>query len=415
MVKLAAKLTFGQATADWQEGINPERLRRCRQERARGIMRKHGVAAMLEAIGPHIRYLTGVRGFDYQACRYVLFFAEHDPVLFEHSTFIDQGPEQAPWITEWRTARSWLTGAPGMAASQDEAQRFGADIHAELEKRGLVSELLALGGFDGIARDALAAAGIKNIVASQPIMLEARAIKNQDEINCLKMVAAIADGVWYRIWERLRPGMRDTELPGIASEAAYEFGAEFAVPGAWRTGPASFDRGYSNTSRILQVGDLVYGSVCGILYMGYGSCTYRTFIVGRQPNAREKSWYAKMRDRVDAVIDAIKPGKTTADAAQHFLPASTWGYTDESQVLASEIGHGTGIGSNNSYDMPIINRLWSLKHPQVFEEGMTMAVECREGESKVGGVRLENMILITRDGAEIIDHFPREEILVAPR
>ena len=84
------------------------------------------------------------------------------------------------------------------------------------------------------------------------------------------------------------------------------------------------------------------------------------------------------------------------------------------EVLASEVGHGIGLASGGSYDYPIINRAWSLEFPQVFEEGMCLAVESREGEQRVGGVRLENMLVITKDGAEIIDHFPREEILVAP-
>jgi Xaa-Pro aminopeptidase len=46
---------------------------------------------------------------------------------------------------------------------------------------------------------------------------------------------------------------------------------------------------------------------------------------------------------------------------------------------------------------------------------MTIAVECREGETRVGGVRLENMLVVTKNGAELMDYFPREEILVAPR
>ena len=78
-----------------------------------------------------------------------------------------------------------------------------------------------------------------------------------------------------------------------------------------------------------------------------------------------------MRDRIDAVIGEIKPGKTTADAAKHFPPASKWGYESEVEVLASEIGHGIGLGTSTGYDIPIINRLWSFDHPQVFEEGMT--------------------------------------------
>ena len=75
------------------------------------------------------------------------------------------------------------------------------------------------------------------------------------------------------------------------SAAGYEIGLEAAVPGGWRTGPTTFDRGPHATSRVIQFGDMVYGSYCGATYMGYGSCTYRTFIVGRKPTRKEKDWY----------------------------------------------------------------------------------------------------------------------------
>jgi len=111
------------------------------------------------------------------------------------------------------------------------------------------------------------------------------------------------------------------------------------------------------------------------------------------------------------VIDCIKPGATTADAAKHFPPATSWGYKEEAEVLTMEIGHGIGLFQ---YEYPIINRQWSLENPQVFEAGMIVAVEGREGDHRMGGVRLENMLVVTENGAEIIDHFPREEILQAP-
>ncbi len=415
MVRLASKLTFGGAAADWQERINMERMRQYRAERARKIMRKNGIPVLLEASTANIRYLTALRGFNYPMCRYVLFFAEGDPVMYEHDGYYHQMPDQAPWIKEWRPARSWLTGAPGLDACQDEAKQFAADIHRELESRGLLGEKLGLGGFDGIAREALTAAGIKNIVDTRATMLEARSIKNQDEISCLKMAAAIVDGVWFRVWESLKPGRKDTDLATVASAAGYEYGAETAVPGGWRTGPTTFDRGFHQSSRIIQVGDLVYGSLCGLTYMGYGTCTYRTFIVGRPPTDKEKDWYKRLLDRINSIIEEIKPGKTTADAAKHFPPAATWGYKEEVELLASEIGHGIGLGTSGGYDMPIINRLWSLKYPQVFEEGMTIAVEAREGETRIGGVRLEDMLVVTKDGAEIMERFPRDEIQVAPR
>ncbi len=416
MVRFASKVTFGAEIADWQERINTERMRQYRVERAQKIMRKHGMAAMLEATTAHIRYLTGLRGYDFPMVRYVLFFAEGDAVMFEHDGWYHQMPDQAPWIKEWRPARAWLTGAPGPDACRYEAKLFAADVRAELERRGLVGEKLGLGGFDGIAREALINAGIKNIVDCRAAMLEARCIKNQDEINCLKISSAIVEGVWHRVWEFLRPGVRDIEIGTEAITAGYQLGAELAVTGGWRTGPSTFDRGFHQATRLVQTGDLVYGSLCGLAYMGYRTCNYRTFIVGRDPNQKEKDWYKKVLDRVTAIIEEIKPGKTTADAAKHFPPASTWGYKDECEVLCSEIGHGIGMsGPGGNYDIPIINRQWSLEFPQPFEEGMTIAIECREGEHRVGGVRLENMVIVTKDGAEIFDHFPREQILVAPR
>ncbi|MDZ4247055.1 MAG: M24 family metallopeptidase, partial [Dehalococcoidia bacterium] len=93
----------------------------------------------------------------------------------------------------------------------------------------------------------------------------------------------------------------------------------------------------------------------------------------------------------------------------HFPLATSWGHQNEAQVLTIDIGHGIGL---STYELPIINRQWSLDHPQVFEPGMTIAVESMEQlKSGVGGVRLENMVVVTENGAEVIDHMPREKIM----
>ena len=75
MAQYSSKLTFGPETADWQKRFNPERMRTRRVARAQAIMKKHGVAALLEANHHNIRYLTALRGFVYPMCRYALFLA----------------------------------------------------------------------------------------------------------------------------------------------------------------------------------------------------------------------------------------------------------------------------------------------------------------------------------------------------
>jgi Xaa-Pro dipeptidase len=408
MAKMSSRLTFGTGMADWQERINVSRMRFERAEKARLAMRKHGVAALLATQGHDFRYLTGLRGPEWMPqLFYVLFFAEGDPVVFAHAGWLRQLPDQAPWIREWRMARAWLRGGPGPGAVQEETKLFASEIRQELQNRGLAGEKLAIVGFDGAAREALLAENI-SLSDGWPLMLEATAIKTTDEINCLKMVAAICEAAWFKAWAALRPGMLDTELSRIAIDAAYQAGADEVPPIGFYTGPLTFDRGFPKAGRIIQTGDLIFSSFCNIKYMGYTSCTYRTLIAGRRASQKENDMYRRLRERLDAVIDAIKPGATTADAAKHFPPASKWGYKNEAEVLTLEIGHGIGLFQ---YGPPIINRQWSLEHPQVFEPGMALAVEGRDGEFRVGGVRLENMLVVTEDSVEILDHMPRDRII----
>jgi Xaa-Pro aminopeptidase len=411
MVKMASKLAFGTAAADWQEGINVARMRDERAERARKVMRKYGIPALLATRADNTRYLTGLRGAEFMPqLWYVLFFAEHDPVVFAHAGWYKQLPAVAPWIKHWRVARAWLAGIGGPEVVQEEGKLFAAEILQELKERGLAGEKLGLLAMDGVAQQSLNAAGIKT-VDFWPMMLEARATKTVDEINCLKTVASICEATWHRIWRELRPGMSDSELSRIAVDELIKAGSDEARPIYFMSGPLTFERGFDRSGRMIETGDLVYAAMCGIGYLGYRSCNYRTFVVGRKPNDKEKDWYKRVLDSLDGIIDAAKPGVSTAELAMHFPPASAWGYKDEVEVLTMEIGHGIGI---SLYEYPVINRQWSLKHPQILEAGMTFAVESREGREGEGGVRLENMVVVTENGAEVMDHFPRDEILTAP-
>ncbi|MDP6560200.1 MAG: M24 family metallopeptidase, partial [Candidatus Binatia bacterium] len=409
---MASKLTFGPSISDWQERINVERMNRERSEKALETLRKHNIPTLLAARPENTRYLTGLRGPEFvPQLWYVLFFAEHDPVVFHHAGWIHMYPSQAPWIKHWRLARSWLNRGCGSDATVEEARLFADGIHRELEDRGLQNEPLGVMGFDGPAQQALTVKGIKT-VDGWPLMLEATKTKTVDEINCLKMAFSATDAAWNKAWELLKPGAIDVEVSRRSLMAAYDSGADEVPPGYFRSGPTSFDRAYENTQRMFNYGDLAYAAFCGVGYLGYKTCYYRTFSIGRQPETHVKDWYRTLVERLDRVIDAIKPGATTADAARHFPPASQWGYTEEAELLTLEIGHGIGL---HHYGYPIINRQWSPDHPQVFEAGMTIAIEGREGEPNMGGVRLEDAVVVTENGAELIDHWPRQEILVAPR
>ena len=174
-----------------------------------------------------------------------------------------------------------------------------------------------------------------------------------------------------------------------------------------RSAPNTFEVYHiRNQDRVIRVGDLIYVNFCSTTYMGYRICVYRSFIAGRKPNRKEKDFYQKLYNRIYAVIEEIRPHATTADAAKHSLPASTWSYEAEDRLLVSEVGHGIGM----TYDEPSNSRIWSFDHPQVFEPGMVIAVEGREGEPGYGDFRFEEM-LVTENGHEIITTWRVQETM----
>ncbi len=415
MVKMASKLIFGPARTDLREDFNIPRMREARAARMKRVLKREGIPAVLVTYEPNVRYLTGFSWAEFMTfLSYSLFFVEHDPIIYAHAGSYHQMPDQMPWIKEWRIARSWLSEIAGPEATQEEVGLFAKEIHDELNKRGLAREKLGIIGFEHRTREALKGLGL-NLVEAWPLLLEASAIKSEDEINCFKMVASLLSSGWQRVREVCKVGMNVGTLRRAVMDAMTDAGVEVARCNI-QSGPLGFERGVTYLDRRIEYGDVLHVPLCGTKFMGYPACGYRTFIVGRGPTAVEKDWYQRVLDSVDAAIDATRVGKTTADAAKAFPPASKWGYKEEAEVLTVEIGHGLGMPvlypCNVSYGLPNINRQWSLKYPQPFEKGMIVAYESLEGEHRVAGVRLEHMVVVTDNGSEVLDHYPREIITV---
>lgn len=412
MPKLASSLLFGRGIQELDGDINIERMRKERAERLRATMRKHNMASVLLTGGSNVRYAAGTSPAPLPpGLTYCLFSAERDIYAWDFPGDYQQCLDQVSWLKagHFRISHFWHMGACGQDATWENAKLFAAEIKDVLSNEGLSGERLGVIGLDGAALAALKEAGITTIDA-WPMMLESRAIKTRDEIACLKMGAAIADAGFYTVFETLKPGVRDIDVHIAASKTVEEAGGQ-VLPGTIVvfSGPHTCPRGLVNTDRIIRPGDIVYVDMTGMNYLGYCTCLYRTFKVGCRPTAKEEDWYKKVLDRLNGAIDAIKPGGSTADVAKFFKPASEWGYPDEVHALSLDIGHGIGLAG---YEIPIISRLDSFKFPQTFEVGMTIALETIDGEWRIGGARLEDMVVVTENGAEIIDRTPRDEIIV---
>jgi Xaa-Pro aminopeptidase len=400
MAKFIVRPFGGPEAVDWAERINMARMREERLAKARASLKKHGIAACLLMRPENMRYVTSTKAVNFiDQLRYTLAFAEHDPIVYELPPGNLFG--SCPWVKpeNLKLAILWADEACGPEATLERARKFARSIKQDLKEKGLEKEKLGIDKLDEPGQQALREAGIQTVDV-MPAMLEARAVKTEDEIYCLMMAVAIAEVGWYALYEALKPGVLGRDLIAAANKAMYSAGAEDVwgvLGGARNTG-------------IVQVGDVITVDFCRITYLGYNTCYYRNIIVGRKPNQKEIDMHQRSYERVYNVIEAIKPGATTADAAKYWQPAKEKGYPTEEYVWCEDLAHGLGLWL---YEYPTINRLWSFDHPMVLEKGMCMAVESMEYDREVGRTKLEEMIVVGEKGAEIMTKMPVKDMMIS--
>jgi Xaa-Pro aminopeptidase len=144
--------------------------------------------------------------------------------------------------------------------------------------------------------------------------------------------------------------------------------------------------------------------------MGYRTCYYRCFTVGYASRAMVDA-YKRCREYLDAAIELVRPGRTTAEIAAVWPKAQDFGFKNEEDAFALQYGHGIGLAI---WEKPVISRLVSFEHPVTIEPGMVFALETfwpsTDGWS---AARIEEEIVVTPTGHEVITRFPAEELLVA--
>ena len=142
----------------------------------------------------------------------------------------------------------------------------------------------------------------------------------------------------------------------------------------------------------------------------YRTCYYRTFAVGSASHAQQDA-YVRAREYMDRAIAVVRPGATTADVVAEFPKAEEFGFPSEEAAFGLQYGHGVGL---SIWEKPIFSRLVSLDHPEELREGMFFAIETYwPSADGVGAARIEEEMVVTADGCEVVTKFPAEELLVA--
>jgi Xaa-Pro aminopeptidase len=404
--------TFGLMSVDWEERVDVDRLRRERLTRISELLSRSELGALLCFDMANVRYLTathiGTWAMD-KLARFSLLPRGDEPIVWDFGSAARHHQLYCPWL-EGRSPAGISTMRGAMSPESGRAENVAEKIRHELEQRGLLGEPVGVDVVEPPVLFALQAAGI-TVVDGQQLMQRARMIKTRDEITLLDTACAMVDAAYDKLFKKMKPGMHENECVGIVSKTLYDLGSEHVEGVNAISGERCNPHPHVYTDRMLRPGDPAYFDILHS-HMGYRTCYYRTFAVSSASRALVDA-YAHCRDLLDRAIEVIKPGVTTAEVAALWPAAQEFVFPNEEAAFALQFGHGVGL---SIWEKPIISRLVSLEHPEVIEEGMVFALEtfwpASDGWS---AARIEEQLVVTSDGCEVITRFPAEKLMVAGR
>lgn len=393
---------------DWEPRVDFDRLRKGRTERARKKMRHYGLGALLCFEQDKIRYVSGtfagVWRTEIKFTRYSLLAGDSEPINFEtvgvDGTCVKRA---APWV-DVRPAYNWTLIPRGYSAI---SKKFARGVKEALEECGVSKDKVGVDLIDSYGYAALKDEGI-NVVDGMEALNDAVSVKLPDEIDLLKQACDIADAGFQTASEVIKPGIRECQVYGAIVNTLFSLGAE-SVPylGCFASGPRTNPIvRFGPTDRIIRSGDIVAIDVTP-RYVGYKTCIYRNFVCGGRATKEQRDLHKQAYESLHGAIRAIRPGVSTIEIAELWRGIDA-GDIEYQSISAVQFAHGTGLGP---WEPPIISLATSSDYPETIKEGMCIAVETYAAGDKESA-RLEDMVVVTPTGTEIISKTPYAEELM---
>jgi Xaa-Pro aminopeptidase len=400
--------TYGTMGVDWEQRVDFDRLRRERLARAKQFLADSELGALLCFDTGNIRYLTathiGTWAMD-KLIRFCLLARDSEPIMWDFGSAARHHAIYCPWLDGSERSRAGISTLRG--AVEGRAESVAEKIRVELAERDLLGEPVGVDVIELPVLFALQEAGV-TVVDGQALMQDVRKIKTLDEMTLLNTACSMVDGAYDELFRAMRPGFRENDCVALVSQKLLELGSEHVEGVNAISGERCSPHPHVYTDRALRPGDPAYFDILHS-YNGYRTCYYRTFAVGSASLALVDA-YKRCRDILDRSIAMIRPGISTAEVVEQFPRAEEFGFADEEAAFALQYGHGVGLGI---WEKPIFSRLVSFDYPEVIEEGMVFALETfwpsTDGWS---AARIEEQLIVTADGCEVITRFPAEELLV---
>lgn len=238
-----------------------------------------------------------------------------------------------------------------------------------------------------------------NFIPSEGIIEELRYVKSEEEIECTRMACKIADKALEELIPHIKIGVKENELAAKLEYFIRMQGAEIGFDTILISGSKSSLLHGKPSDKKLENGDLLIIDY-GAKYKGYISDTTRTFIIG---NASDKQieLYNLIKEAQQVGIDNMKSGAhaTTPDAKIREI------IKEYEEYYYRGIGHGVG---RDLHEEPFIGNYGT----RTMEEGCVITIEPGIYFPGWGGIRIEDTVLITKEGNEILTKFPKDLMIL---
>jgi Xaa-Pro aminopeptidase len=355
--------------------VDLDTVRRYRLARLREQLKKRDYAALLLFDQVNTRYATDATNMQVWCSHYetrCAFVPADGPVVLFDYAYLPHLAEDLPTVDEYRALPSFYYFTAGSNA-EDRARQFGDQIADLMKKYGGGNKRLAVDRLSHLGTDALRAEGL-DLHDGLPVAEDARAIKSAEELALvMAAIHACEDGM-RSMREAMRPGITENALWAKLHEAN-------------------------------EAGELVSFDTDLIGPYGYCSDISRSWLCGDgKPSDEQRRLYAAAYEQIQHNIGVLKPGKTFREVSEQAWPIPE-------EFLSNRYGsliHGVGLAD----EYPSLKHWvdWEAKgYDGRLEEGMTLCVESFTGvEGGKEGVKLEEQVLITPDGARLLSSYPME-------
>ena len=392
------------------KGIDMQAVRSYRLSRVREEMKKRDIGALIVSDPVNIRYTTGTRNMQIFSSRNApsryLLVTDARTILYEFTgcQHLADGFETVDEVRPAMTA-SFVAAGPDISARE---RAWAKEILSVITELVGINTIIGIERMNAGAALALAELGAKLVDAQEPIEM-ARCIKSAEEIKCVVASLRATEAGVSELREAIRPGITENELWSVLHQSVIARNGDYCETRLLNSGERTNPWFQEAANKIIGENELIALDTDIVGCHGYYSDFSRTFHVGPdKPTESQRTLYKVAHEQVHHNIDILKPGMSFREYAD-----KAWNIPEKYFVNCYYLSsHGVGMTGEYPY---LYHRadFSNAGYDGMVLPGMTLCVESYIGEEGGHeGVKLEEQVLVTDNGTELLSRFPFEEDLL---